>query len=65
MIQEWIPDGGGVYGLSALLDEASNIKAAFVHKKLRMYPVQGGPSHIAEGVEHPQIMELDSPFLNL
>src|SRR4030042_3019390 len=40
LIQEWIPDGGGTYGLSALFDEASNIKAAFVHKKLRMYPVQ-------------------------
>jgi predicted ATP-grasp superfamily ATP-dependent carboligase len=63
MIQEWIPDGGGVYGLSALLDEASNIKAAFVHKKLRMYPVQGGPSTLREGVEHPQIMELGLSLL--
>jgi len=58
LIQEWIPDGGGTFGLSALFDEASNIKAAFVHKKLRMYPVQGGPSTLREGVEHPQIMEL-------
>ncbi len=57
LIQEWIPDGGGTFGLSALFDEASNVKAAFVHKKLRMYPVQGGPSTLAEGVEHPQIME--------
>lgn len=63
MIQEWIPDGGGVYGFSALLDEASNIKAAFVHKKLRMYPVQGGPSTLREGVEHPQIMELGLSLL--
>ncbi|MGD0917347.1 MAG: hypothetical protein ABSB22_12915, partial [Thermodesulfobacteriota bacterium] len=58
LIQEWIPDGGGTFGLSALLDEASNIKAAFVHKKLRMYPVQGGPSTLREGVEHPHVMEL-------
>jgi predicted ATP-grasp superfamily ATP-dependent carboligase len=58
LIQEWIPDGGGTFGFSALFDEASNIKAAFVHKKLRMYPVQGGPSTLREGVEHPQIMEL-------
>ncbi len=57
LIQEWIPDGGGTFGLSALFDEASNVKAAFVHKKLRMYPIQGGPSTLAEGVEHPQIME--------
>ena len=63
LIQEWIPDGGGIFGLSALLDEASNIKAAFVHKKLRMYPVQGGPSTLREGVEHPQVMELGLSLL--
>ena len=63
LIQEWIPDGGGAFGLSALFDEASNIKAAFVHKKLRMYPVQGGLSTLREGVEHPQIMEIGLSLL--
>ena len=58
LIQEWIPDGGGTFGMAALFDEASNIKAAFVHKKLRMYPVAGGPSTLREGVEHPQVMKL-------
>ncbi|NWG02509.1 MAG: ATP-grasp domain-containing protein [Syntrophaceae bacterium] len=58
IIQEWIPDGGGTFGLAALFDEASNIKAVFIYKKLRMYPVQGGPSTLREGVEHPQIKEL-------
>jgi predicted ATP-grasp superfamily ATP-dependent carboligase len=63
LIQEWIPDGGGIYGFSALFDEASNVKAAFVHKKLRMYPVRGGPSTLGEGVEHPQIMEMGRSLL--
>ncbi len=63
IVQEWIPDGGGVYGFSALFDETSKVKAAFVHKKLRMYPVQGGPSTLAEGVEHPQIMEMGLSLL--
>jgi predicted ATP-grasp superfamily ATP-dependent carboligase len=63
LIQEWIPDGAGTFGLSALFDETSNVKAAFVHKKLRMYPIQGGPSTLAEGVEHPQIMELGLALL--
>ncbi len=63
IVQEWIPDGGGVYGFSALFDEASNVKAAFIHKKLRMYPVQGGPSTLGEGVEHPQIMEMGLSLL--
>jgi len=57
LVQEWIPDGGGTFGFSALFDEASNVKAAFIHKKMRMYPVQGGPSTLREGVCHPQIME--------
>jgi predicted ATP-grasp superfamily ATP-dependent carboligase len=63
IVQEWIPDGGGMYGLSALFDETSNVKAAFVHKKLRMFPVQGGPSTLGEGVEHPHIMELGLSLL--
>jgi predicted ATP-grasp superfamily ATP-dependent carboligase len=63
LIQEWIPDGGGTFGLSALFDEVSDIKAAFVHKKLRMFPVEGGPSTLREGVEHPQIMELGLSLL--
>jgi len=63
LIQEWIPDGLGTFGFSALLDEGSNVKAAFIHKKLRMYPVQGGPSTLREGVYHPQIMELGISLL--
>jgi len=63
IIQDWIPDGGGTFGFAALFDEASNIKAAFIHKKLRMYPIQGGPSTLREGVEHPQIMELGLSLL--
>jgi predicted ATP-grasp superfamily ATP-dependent carboligase len=63
LIQEWIPDGGGTYGFSALLDESSRVKAAFVHRKLRMYPVQGGPSTLREGVRHSQIMELGFSLL--
>jgi len=63
LIQEYIPDGEGTFGFSALFDESSSVKAAFVHKKLRMYPVQGGPSTLREGVEHPQIMELGLSLL--
>jgi len=63
LVQEWIPDGGGTFGFSALLDETSNVKAVFIHKKVRMYPVQGGPSTLREGVEHPRIMELGMSLL--
>ena len=63
IVQEWIPDGGGSYGFSALYDENSRVKAVFVHKKLRMYPVQGGASTLGEGVEHPQVMEMGLSLL--
>jgi len=63
LVQDWIPDGGGIFGVSALFDEASNVKAAFVHKKLRMYPVKGGPSTLREGVDHPWVMELGLSLL--
>jgi predicted ATP-grasp superfamily ATP-dependent carboligase len=63
LIQEYIPDGGGTFGLSALFDEQSHVKAAFVHKKLRMYPIQGGPSTLREGVDHPGVMELGLSLL--
>ena len=63
LIQEWIPDGGGTFGVSALFDDGSDVKAAFIHKKLRMYPIQGGPSTLREGVEHLQIMELGLSLL--
>jgi len=63
LIQEYIPDGGGTFGLSALFDERSHVKAVFVHKKLRTYPVRGGPSTLREGVEHPRIMELGLSLL--
>jgi len=63
LVQEWIPDGGGTFGFSALFDGGCNVKAAFVHKKLRMYPIQGGPSTLREGAEHSQIMELGLSLL--
>ncbi|MGB9628352.1 MAG: ATP-grasp domain-containing protein, partial [Thermodesulfobacteriota bacterium] len=65
LIQEYIPDGGGTYGFCALFDHRSNLKAAFVHKKLRMYPVRGGPSTLRESVRHPQILELGLSLLRL
>jgi predicted ATP-grasp superfamily ATP-dependent carboligase len=63
LVQEWIPDGGGTFGFSALCDDGSDVKAAFIHKKLRMYPIQGGPSTLREGVHHSQIMELGLSLL--
>lgn len=63
LIQERIPQEGEAFGLAALLDEEGAAKALFVHRRLREYPVRGGPSTLRESVRHPQIEELGLQLL--
>ncbi len=63
LIQERIPDGGGSYCLSALFSEKSELKAAFVHKRLRQYPLTGGPSTLRESVYHERVKTLGIELL--
>ncbi len=57
MVQEYIPYGGA-YGVSALLNSSGEVRASFVHKRLREYPVKGGPSTLREGVHYPELEEM-------
>ncbi len=43
IIQEFIPNGGA-YGVGVLMNYSSEPRAAFTYKRLREYPVTGGPS---------------------
>ncbi len=63
MVQERIPREGDSLGVSALFDEDSKVKAAFVHRRLREYPISGGPSTLRESVSHPQVLELGLSLL--
>jgi predicted ATP-grasp superfamily ATP-dependent carboligase len=63
LVQERIPWGGDSLGVSALFDEDSKVKAAFVHRRLREYPISGGPSTLRESVFHPQVLELGLSLL--
>jgi len=58
LIQERIPPAGEAFGVSALIDHGNQVKACFTHRRLREYPVRGGPSTLRESVRHPQIEEL-------
>ena len=58
LIQEYIPPGGAACGVSALFDRHSEPVAVFVHKRLREYPVSGGPSTLRESVCDPQLAAL-------
>ncbi len=58
MIQEMIPRKGPGYGASVLMDEEGQVKAWFVHKRLREYPVTGGASTLRESVKQDDILDM-------
>jgi predicted ATP-grasp superfamily ATP-dependent carboligase len=58
LVQERIPPEGEAYGCSALLGHGGEVKASFVHRRLREYPITGGPSTLRESVHHPQVEDL-------
>lgn len=64
LIQEFIPREGPGYGASFLLDEKGEVRASFVHKRLREYPVTGGASTLRESVRHDDIRDMARALLN-
>jgi predicted ATP-grasp superfamily ATP-dependent carboligase len=63
LIQEKIPTEGAGYGASFLMDENSTVKAAFVHKRLREYPVSGGASTLRESVRDDGLRDMGEALL--
>ena len=63
LIQESIPRKGEAFGVSALFNKDSKLRAVFVHKRLREYPVTGGPSTLRESVKNPKVQELGLKLL--
>lgn len=58
IVQEFIPRGGDAYGVEVLMNRESNPRAVFVHRRLREYPVGGGPSTLRESVDYPELAEM-------
>lgn len=58
LIQEHIPLEGNTYGVGLLLNSSSEVRASFVYKRLRTYPVKGGPSTLRESVKRDDIKEI-------
>ncbi|MDO8725111.1 MAG: ATP-grasp domain-containing protein [Candidatus Methanoperedens sp.] len=54
LVQEYIPSGGAGYGVSMLFNKGEPI-ASFTHKRLREYPISGGPSTLRESVNFHEI----------
>lgn len=56
LIQEYIPPGGRTFGVEFLCDRGS-IERVFVHRRIREFPIHGGPSTLRESVNKPDIVE--------
>ena len=50
IIQEYLPPGGVALGVGVLMNFFSEPRAAFAYRRLREYPVSGGPSTLRESV---------------
>jgi predicted ATP-grasp superfamily ATP-dependent carboligase len=60
VVQEWIPgEGYGYFGLF----ERGRERAHFMHRRLREYPVTGGPSTAAESIYDRELAELGKGLL--
>jgi predicted ATP-grasp superfamily ATP-dependent carboligase len=58
MVQEFIPRGGSTYGVSLLFNKEAEPRAVFAHKRLREFPVKGGPSTLRESVHNPELVDM-------
>jgi len=63
IIQELIPPGGEGYGFEGLFNKNSEPRASFVHKRLREFPITGGPSTFRVSVNNPEVEEFGTRLL--
>ncbi len=57
MVQEYIPQGEK-YDVCLLLNSDSVVRAAFVQRELRGYPLLAGPSTLQESVRRPELVDM-------
>lgn len=55
IVQEYIPHLGDAYNVSALFNQYSEPRAVFAMKKIRQYPITGGPTAFAESIEGTEV----------
>ncbi len=57
IVQECIPPGGAALGVAVLMNFASQPRASFAYRRLREYPITGGPSTLRESIWNPELQE--------
>ncbi|MFQ5889834.1 MAG: ATP-grasp domain-containing protein [Gemmatimonadota bacterium] len=58
LIQEFIPPGGDAVGVGVLFNRRSELRATFAYRRLREFPVSGGPSTLREGIHAPELVSM-------
>lgn len=61
LVQEYVEGGG--YGFFTITNQASRPVATFCHRRLREYPVSGGPSTLCESFHDERLVELGTRLL--
>jgi hypothetical protein len=61
IIQEYICGPG--YGYFALYDKQHQLKAQFCHKRIREYPISGGPSSCCESIYNEKMVQIGRRLL--
>lgn len=62
LIQEFLPHGEK-YDVCLLFDKNSQVKASFIQKEVRFFPLEKGPSTVQESVLYPELLEKSIVFL--
>lgn len=57
LVQERIPASGKAYGYEGLFNRDGKARASFTHRRIREYPVSGGPSSFCISELNKKIME--------
>jgi len=62
LVQDYIP-GNEYYGVSVIFNENNEMRSAFVHKKIRQYPITGGVSTYAVSAHNPELIALSEKIM--
>lgn len=65
VVQECLPPGGEALGVGVLMNFASESKAAFAYRRLREYPITGGPSTLRESIWDDALVGIAERLLSL
>ena len=64
LVQEYIPHGDEL-GVYALFNFDSEPRAVTVQRRIRSYPVSGGPSTLRESIKNPKLVEIAFELLKI